>query len=144
MNYVQSLQDCLKEAKDAGCDIRKNLFSSMLANVQNELKRKKPASIDDAYMDQMAREYLNGIQLALDNLPETDPRVRILHTEKSILSAYLLPMPEPLTDDQIVSIIAESGTQVFGLVMKYFKDNYAKRYDGQHLSTIVKQELSKV
>lgn len=60
-----------------------------------------------------------------------------LDEEHLILSAYL---PKQLTEEEIRSILAGRDKNK-GVLMKFFKENYAGRYDGRLVASIVDEYI---
>jgi uncharacterized protein YqeY len=134
---ITTFKDLHKEAMIAGDTLRKNLFSSLAADMQRQhtTERKKgwvPADL--SYLDQLVRTYISGIEKSVAGLDASDARIPNLLTEKTILSTFkqniVVKAVETLTADEeilaIGKIWAETKANSLGEIMSKLRDAYGK------------------
>lgn len=134
---ISTFKDLHKEAMLEGDTLRKNLFSSLAADLQRQHtteQKKGWVPVDLSYLDQLVRTYLSGIEKSLAGLPEDDARIPTLLTEKTILSTFkqniVAAAKETLSEeDEILAIgkvYVDHGLNTLGEIMSKLRELYGK------------------
>lgn len=111
----------------------KNAIASLLTTVISDcqmLAKNEQRDVVDEDCVKVIRKFLKGID---EMIQKTDSEQFVM--EKVFLESYL---PKQLSEDEMKEII--QGEELVGVpnIMKFFKENFAGRYDGKVLSQIAK------
>lgn len=117
--------------------VAKNLLTTLLGELEGKAKRDN-TEINDEMVVQTCKKFIasNDETIKLSKIVEA---VHTLQLENEILTTFL---PKQLSEEQLRSIVTESGATNVGDAMKFLKDNYAGQYDSR-LAVSVYKEMNK-
>ena len=101
---IEKFKTLLAEAKAKGDKVAINLYQYVLGQLQNQAGRNLP--VDDAFLDTVVREVINGIDQALANLKADDERIVNFLKEKELLLVHKLPDVVKATVEEELTAIA--------------------------------------
>lgn len=147
MSFLDQLTQDMKEAMKQKDKERLSVIRMLKASLQNEsIKLGKDLSDDEA-LTVLSRE----LKQRNDSLQEFEQAGREDLAEKTkseieVVKAYL---PEPLTDEQLANVVAETVQEVgasskadMGKVMQALMPKVKGRADGGKVSRLVQEQLS--
>lgn len=138
MSLLQRIKQDQLAARKAKDKFKATLLTTLLAEASRP-------GLDDGKRESTDREVVEVCKKFIDNMKESLKAnyTEAVHTEMCIVYEY---MPQALDEEDmkdIATYVIESNTKPnIGTVMAYFKKNYVGQYDGNVLSSIVKQLLN--
>lgn len=135
LNKIKTMQ---LEARKAKQTDKATLLTTLYAEAMTVGKNKANRDSTDQEVQEVVQKFLKNNR-DFQKVANESKKIE-LQKEESILLQF---MPKMLTEDEIIALIeaARATTPNLGMIMKYFKDEYAGRYDGAVLSKLVKEAL---
>lgn len=110
--------------------IESSILSTLIGDIQNKEKSTKSKEVSNDDIIAIIKVFLKNIEITMEKVTDPNKSLELQH-EKNLLSNYL---PTILSNDEIESIIQTNELDNMAKAMKFFKLNYANRYNAKELS----------
>lgn len=127
---IDKIESDLLSARKQKLDTVKTLVT-LFSDCQMVAKNKGVEKPTDEDCIQVIRKHLKGLHEMITLMPNNNEYLQ----ESSLLSDYL---PKQMQPEEIEAVIRNNNLTGVPNIMKFFKENFAGRYDGKMLSTIAK------
>lgn len=137
MSLITQIKKERLSARKEKNKVKASILTTLSGELESRAKR-DGSEITDEMVISTAKKF---IQSNLDTMKshQCEIGIHLFKEENAVLESFL---PKQLTQEQIVDIINELGSNNIGEIMKHFKANYLGQYDGKVVNNIVRMHLS--
>lgn len=117
--------------------VAKDILTTLVGELEGAQydKNHKGNGITDELVVQSCKKFIVANKEMLQHVTDADVTERLTN-ENVVLTGYL---PKQLTEDQLRTLIIDTGETNIGGVMKYLKSNYNGQFDGKLASQICRE-----
>lgn len=134
MTIYERIVNDIKEARRNSDKHRTVYLSTIMGEMDNEKSRRKSAEVTDDIAISILKSFHKNVSEVIELTFDQD--IGHLIIERDIASSYL---PTVYSEDELRSVIVQSGHKTIKDIMSYLKTEHANLYDGKMASTIAKE-----